>query len=239
MENSKYQNSKVYKIIDNTENQYYYIGSTTSTLTKRLYNHKREYEIHPEQKKNKYFNSINWNVRIILINEFKLENRDQLRREEDNIIKTCLNDPKCLNMRREIMTAEENRTRNIEYYNEHKQEDKPRRIQYNIDHREHKAEYDQEYRKNNIEKIKSRKGLTEVCECGLTYTHVHKMRHLQTKEHAKRLLDQTKTQEQQEEIEYNKKFFTCGCGVTGSKYHLSRHELTKKHQAWMALHQQN
>ena len=35
MENNRYSNSKVYKIIDNTENQYYYIGSTTTSFERK------------------------------------------------------------------------------------------------------------------------------------------------------------------------------------------------------------
>jgi len=183
METAKYQNSKVYKIIDNTENQYYYIGSTHSILAKRFYNHKQEGRLHPEQRKNKYFNSIDWNVRIILINEFKLENKDQLRREEDKIIRECINDPKCLNMRREIITPDEDRTRNIEYYHEHKEENKPSRKQYNIDHQEHKAEYDREYRDRNKEKLKSADSIIFKCDCGGSYNSKHKARHMETNKH--------------------------------------------------------
>ena len=180
MEAAKYQNSKVYKIIDNTENQYYYIGSTHSTLSKRLYNHKQEGRLHPEQRKNKYFNSIDWNVRIILINEFKLENKDQLRREEDKIIRECINDPKCLNMRREIITPDENRTR---------------RKQYTIDHQEHKTEYDREYREINKERIKQIDSIIFTCICGSSYNGKHKTRHEKTKKHQSWLTEQKQTPE--------------------------------------------
>ena len=107
MENNRYSNSKVYKIIDNTENQYYYIGSTTTSLPKRLWKHKQHALEHPNQKLYKYFSSINWDVRIILISEHNFENKNQLRREEDNCIKAHLKDNKCLNMRREITSHEE------------------------------------------------------------------------------------------------------------------------------------
>ena len=50
MENSKYYNSKIYKIVDNNENQFYYIGSTYTTLAKRLYKHKQHAKEHPNQK---------------------------------------------------------------------------------------------------------------------------------------------------------------------------------------------
>ena len=78
-----------------------------------------------------------------------------------------------------------------EHYHGHKEEIKPRRKQYNIEHREHKAEYDQEVRERNRERIKQRKGLQEICECGITYTHDHKSRHLRTKKHQEWLKTQS------------------------------------------------
>lgn len=196
MENSKYKNSKVYKIVDNTENQFYYIGSTITTLARRFYKHKRDGTTHPNQKIYKYFNSINWDAGIVLIKELCLENKNQLRREEDNILKDCLNDPKCLNMRRQLTIHEEKIEQHKEYYkknkdwmleltrayyHEHKEENKQKRKQYNIEHREHKAEYDKEYREKNKEKLIEKRSAVFVCECGSTSTVVHKMRHIRTK----------------------------------------------------------
>ena len=170
MEISKYKNSKIYKIVDNTENQFYYVGSTIQTLSKRLHAHKLLSKTKINQKVYSYFNSIGWDVRIILIKECVVENKDQLRREEDNIIKEWLEDLKCLNMRREIITKEENSLR---------------RKEYNVYHRKHKAEYDKEYKEANREKIKEKRGKIEICICGVEYTHDHKLRHEKTMIHQK------------------------------------------------------
>ena len=98
----------MYKNTENTEQQYYYIGSTTTTtLAEHLWSHKILAKRRPEQKVYKYFSSINWDVRIMLISGHSFDNKDQLRREEDKIIKECLSDPKCLNCKREILTREE------------------------------------------------------------------------------------------------------------------------------------
>ena len=86
MEENKYSQSKVYKIVDQINN-YFYIGSTTSELSKRLSWHKQHINQYPERKLNKYMNTIGKdNFKIVLIDEFNLSSKIQLLREEDKII---------------------------------------------------------------------------------------------------------------------------------------------------------
>ena len=55
----------------------------------------------------KHINSIGFNnVKIVLINEFYLENKDQLRREENNYIEMYKHDPNCLNSVRSFLSDE-------------------------------------------------------------------------------------------------------------------------------------
>ena len=67
-----YENSKIYKIID-TVNDYFYIGSTTQRLSKRLSGHKEKAKKFPERQVYRYFNSVSWeNVKILLVSEHQL-----------------------------------------------------------------------------------------------------------------------------------------------------------------------
>ena len=206
MENNRYSNSKVYKLIDNTENQYYYIGSTTTSLAKRLWKHKQHGKEHPHQKVYKYFNSIDWNARIILISEHCLENKDQLRREEDNVIKEVLNDKKCLNSKREFTTKEEKQESYKQYYVKIKQQyhqvnknyreknkDKieERMKPYREAHKKEKQEYDKMYREKNKEKLREKESVIHNCKCGGTYTDKHKSVHEKSKKHLKFLENDT------------------------------------------------
>ena len=53
----RYENSKIYKLID-PDSGYYYIGSTCGTLSLRLHRHKVASKKHPKQKVYKVFNEI-------------------------------------------------------------------------------------------------------------------------------------------------------------------------------------
>ena len=60
IKHNKYSNGKIYIIFDNTDETYYYIGSTILSLLRRLQYHKYSHaKEHPEQKVYKHFNSIN------------------------------------------------------------------------------------------------------------------------------------------------------------------------------------
>ena len=56
MENNRYNNTKIYKLYEVTKG-YFYIGSTCSTLSKRLSEHKHVAIRQPETKVYKCFNS--------------------------------------------------------------------------------------------------------------------------------------------------------------------------------------
>ena len=107
MENNRYNNSSIYKMQDQI-NGYFYIGSTCNPLSKRLYWHKCDAKKQPDRKVYKYFNSIGWdNVKIILIEQHYLDNKQELIREEDKVIQMYLHDEKCLNSNRAFLTQEE------------------------------------------------------------------------------------------------------------------------------------
>jgi len=104
---NRFNHSKIYKIV--CDSPYYYIDGTSNSLPKRLSKHKQDAMKYPDRKIYKYFNGINWeNVKIILIEELKLNNIDELRREEDIISRSHLNDPYCLNSRNAFNTEDDN-----------------------------------------------------------------------------------------------------------------------------------
>ena len=51
--------------------------------------------------------------------------------------------------------------------------------------KEQKLEYQKEYFENNKQQVLERQGQKCICECGTTYTHGHKSRHLKSIKHCK------------------------------------------------------
>ena len=94
---NRYENSKIYKLFDpNTE--YFYIGSTCDTLSKRFNRHKTVAKSKPHIKVYVCFNEVGWeNVKIVLMQELYLENKEQLLRAENDAIEAHIHDSKCLN----------------------------------------------------------------------------------------------------------------------------------------------
>ena len=87
----RYQNSKIYKIVDNGFNKAY-IVSTTQSLTQRLADHRANYR---KYLKGKYRKTSNFsifdefgvdNCQIYLLEEYPCENRMQLHKKEGEYI---------------------------------------------------------------------------------------------------------------------------------------------------------
>ena len=168
---NRYNNANVYKLISDVDD-YFYIGSTCSSLTKRLHGHKRKAKIETERKIYKHFNSIEWdNVKIILMNEYYLDNKEQLLREEDIYIQMYKNDDFCLNSLRSFLCDGERKEYckkyNKQYYEESKEQIKEKHKQY-----------------NNV-KIK--------CCCGGNFTPCNKAKHNKTQKHLAWINDQKQT----------------------------------------------
>ena len=75
---SRYSNSKVYKMINGID-KHIYIGSTTQTLPKRLYNHKQNAK-HGWQplRVHNHFNRIGWEtVKIVLIENVNCKSKEE------------------------------------------------------------------------------------------------------------------------------------------------------------------
>jgi hypothetical protein len=83
--NSRYSRGKIYKLID-TSSDLFYVGSTCSTLSHRLGEHKAKAKKKPAGV-HRHFNEIGWeNARIILIESVTAETKDQLLMREQHFI---------------------------------------------------------------------------------------------------------------------------------------------------------
>ena len=126
-----YSKSSIYKIVCNNSGKIY-IGSTCQPLHQRLAGHVRSY------KQGKYYSSseiiAGGNYDIILIEEYKCENKNQLLRKEREYIESL----ECVNIcKRPIITIEEGKERTKEN----------RKV----------------YRENNKESIKQYKSQKVIC----------------------------------------------------------------------------
>ena len=157
-----YQNGKIYRIVcEETGRQY--IGSTCSTLVKRLSNHKRKKEC-----SSKDF----INPKIFLIEDYSCDRKDQLlMRERFHIENT-----ECVNLYRPIIYEEERQQENKVYFK-----------QYHIDNREQISINKRLYYEKNRENIVKNKNEKITCECGSVSMKQNLTRHKRSKKH-KRLL---------------------------------------------------
>ena len=126
-ENNRYAHSRVYKL---TDGKYYYFGSTCMSLHKRFYDHKSVAKKDCNRKIYTIFTHerfINNEIKIVLVEEFNLESKEQLLKEEDRHIKMNIDDPFCLNSQHAILNLEKcqkdkkiYRENNKEKYNNYK-----------------------------------------------------------------------------------------------------------------------
>jgi len=136
-----YQNGKIYKIIDNT-NDNIYIGSTCEKLCRRLQKHKASYRcfLKPNIKQG-YMRSFdilkNNDYKIILIEDYPCENKEQLLSREQYYIDNL----NCINHNNPVRNAKE-------YLKK-----------YSEANREHLLEKKRLYAKNNRDKANLRNAI--------------------------------------------------------------------------------
>ena len=158
-----------------------------------------------------HFNNIGWShVKIILINEYYLDNKDQLLREEDNYIQMNKNDKCCLNSSRAFLSEEEKKEYDKQYYDENKEQIK-----------EYHKKYDKKYREENKEQLKE-----------YHKKYVKKYRE-ENKEQIKEQNKKYREENRQNINEKKKTKITCGCGSVFRNDDKSKHEKSNKHKAWL------
>ena len=207
-----YSNSKIYKIIDNTNNNIY-IGSTTQTLSKRLSKHVSSFKAWTNKTSANYLTSFkiieNGNYDIILIENVNCENKEQLHREERKHIELC----DCVNKIHPTRT-------NKEYYNEHKEEHQERSKKYREENKEKIKEMKQKYQKDNKE------WLNEISK---QYREEHQE---YFKDYKKEYYIKNK-EAIKSRVNVN---ITCECGCISSKSNITRHRKSTLHIEKMKLH---
>ena len=162
----RYAHSKVYKLVDDTG--YYYFGSTCMPLHKRLHEHKSKSNRAKDRKIYSVFTTERFErneIKIILVEEFQLENKEQLIKEENKYIEVSINDPFCLNSFHAIKNIEQMKERCKIY-------------------RDNNKEKYREYEKIRSE-TRERLIVKNTCACGSVYIKDHKKRHELTKKHIK------------------------------------------------------
>ena len=113
----RYENAKVYKLID--DEGFYYYGSTCLPLYKRYHYHKCCAKTKTKRKIYSIFTYerfLNNEIKIDLIDSFALKTKEELIHQENLHIEQSLDDPKCLNTNRAIENYEVKKLKSKEYY---------------------------------------------------------------------------------------------------------------------------
>ncbi len=148
-----YKNGKIYTI-RSPHTDKFYIGSTTTTLSKRFSDHRSKYKSHLEGKKTKNITSFEilklGDAYIELFEECPTENKNQLHKREGELIREYKE--RCVNV---LISGRDN----IEYYVENKDEINKKHRQY---YDENKDEINRKRR--DIHTKKKEQKLMEKCD---------------------------------------------------------------------------
>jgi len=193
MSTNRYCNGKIYKLVSEYTDKIY-IGSTCNTLTKRLSKHKEKYLLHLKNKY-AYISSFELfqlgDVKIILVEDFQCERREQLLARERhyfdtwkeqivNVRKPIYNEGETYQPNKEtakiyrVKNSDKIKERVKQYSLEHRDEIILKKKQYYENHKEDIAMKGKEYREKNDKEIKDRiknyrnkiKTISIHCECG-------------------------------------------------------------------------
>ncbi len=166
-----YKNGKIYKLVC-SETQQIYIGSTCSTLVKRLSQHKC--------KKNKCKSKSFINPKIFLIEDFPCERKEQLLAREREHIENNY----CVNLQKPGRTQ-------IQYYYEKIEECKKMRKEYALKNPEKMKEIKRKHYEKNKQLFKERSIINNkikiTCECGCVILKNNIKAHKKTKKHYQRM----------------------------------------------------
>lgn len=149
---------RVYKLVDKNTMEMFYIGSTKQSLAKRLGGH-RNMSTRLDQQHLPVYKKINEigqiNVKIILIEELKCENKDQLHRREAELIREHYDEltNKAIPKRSKEEWREDNPDYNKEYRKNNKEKIGDMNKHYRENNKETIAEYKKIYYENNKEAI--------------------------------------------------------------------------------------
>jgi len=165
-----YSKGKIYRIVCDTTGLTY-IGSTIEALSKRLSGHRGNYKSYLKGKTTfvTSFNIIkNDNYKIILIDNYPCNSKEELEREERKYIESikCVNKnvPGRIGKEYQKEYYENNKDKIKEYYENNKEKIKEYKKEYNENNKEKIKESNKEYRENNKEKILKKNKIKIECE---------------------------------------------------------------------------
>jgi hypothetical protein len=165
---NKFENGKIYKIVSDLTDKIY-IGSTILTLNERLSKHKNKFNSTKSVELTKLEN-----FRIELIENFPCDNKYDLEAREAYHIRK--HKKLCLNKAIPHRTGEE-------YRNDNKDKISERQKKVYLENQNKICDRVNNYRLNNLEKIKAYKSKDYICDCGLKIQNNSKYKHVKTKYH--------------------------------------------------------
>jgi hypothetical protein len=218
MTENKYNNGKIYKIINNIDDEFY-VGSTIQALHQRKAGHKRFSITKPNQTIYQHLNNVGWdNVDIILIENYLCNSIEELKARERYWIETLkpsLN--KIIPLRTIQEWREQNKDKLKEKQKEYREQNKERIAQkkkeYFEKNKEQLTQYLKEYYKQNKEQLAQKKK--------------------EYREQNKTQITQYKNKYYEQNKEKLSEKIKCECGCEIRRASLSEHKRTKKHQKWL------
>ena len=189
-ETNKYNFSKVYKLYNEATGMFYF-GSTCQPLHMRLYDHKKnsKKEKCKKIKLYAYFNEQTFDdFKIVLVEEFNLQNKQQLLREENKYIEEHREDPLCINTRRAYSGFDDKKEACRDYWRQHRETLLIKQKEYRNDNIEQIREYDR--LRNKTEARKEQRAMRIKCICGMEMRADSRKDHEKTKGHINLLSSQ-------------------------------------------------
>ena len=223
MDNNRYKNGQIYKIVDVGYNMCY-IGSTCEELSQRMARHRKEYRNYLNGGKYyitsfEIFNQYGIdNCKIERIEKCVCNDKEELRKREGYYIKTM----DCVNKQTAGQTNEEYRNR----------------------HHDTLCNKKMEHYWKNRDEINEKAKMKYTCECGAIVRIAGKAEHEKMKKHQRFLgnisvEDEEKERAKKKKEAYNRRLekckikYTCVCGSILRQGDKSAHEKSKKHQQWI------
>lgn len=161
-----YKKGKIYKLVNDVDDKIY-VGHTATTLAKRMDYHRNKAKQHPNRHVYAHLNTLGMtNVRVVLVEEYPCDNKDQLRAREQYWIDELQPELNKIS----AYVPDEQRTDNYKEYHEH----------YRQANTEHIKEYHKQYRQTNAEHYNEKHNCNV---CGGKFTTTHKTHHLKSKKH--------------------------------------------------------
>ena len=173
--NNKYNDSRIYKIVDIRDNNTVYIGSTTTSIKVRFNKHKSDSK-KPKCPIHEYMNKEGANnFKAVIIETVNCRNKDELTRIEDEYISEARNNGvEILNRFHATLNIEKDKLRRKNYF---AQTWYPR-------NKDLVRENNAFYRNHNKERISARrkeKIHCDICDCHISRDGFH--RHVKSKKH--------------------------------------------------------